>query len=178
MPSILFLHLVLTHLPRCGEPVSGIILQVHSEFGDFRGCRPLGSSLPNLDIFPRFLLSLFLLYRGDPCDQFWQWASTVQCVCVCVCVFTLLHLFVLCVCMPQGGDKPFKYPLYVHGQYMGAFTVASRFRRKYFFQGLFIALSAFSIIHYMGDRVSTQFVVLMLLTWYCYDDIVRILYTK
>ena len=47
MPSILFLHLVLTHLPRCGEPISGIILKSTQSFGDFRGYRPLGGSIAN-----------------------------------------------------------------------------------------------------------------------------------
>ena len=85
MPSILFLHLVLTHLLRCGEPISGIIFKSTQSFGDFRGCRPLGGSIANWAIFPRFLLSLSPLSRGDPRDQFWQWATSM-CVCVCVCV--------------------------------------------------------------------------------------------
>ena len=84
-------HLVLIHLLRCGEPISGIILKSTRSFGDFRGCRPLGGSIANWIIFPRFLLSLSPLSRWDPRDQVWQWAtSTSVCVhgtwCVCVCL--------------------------------------------------------------------------------------------
>ena len=42
MPSILFLHLVLTHLLRCGEPISGIIFKSTQSFGDFRGVSAVG----------------------------------------------------------------------------------------------------------------------------------------
>ena len=104
MPSILFLHLVHTHLLRCGEPISGTIFKSTQSFGDFRGCRPLGGSIANLVIFPRFLLSLspspgetHMTSFGSE-QQVQVCVSVCVCVCVCVCVWA-------CVCVGGGGGR-------------------------------------------------------------------------
>ena len=65
MPAILFLHRVLTHFPRCGEPISWIISKDTQSLGISRGggggeeegsgCRPIYGSIA---IFSRFLLNL------------------------------------------------------------------------------------------------------------------------
>ena len=64
---VLFLHLLLTHLLECGKPISGIIFQ--SVFGEFRVCRPLGSSFSHLSKIHFGSLSPL---SGHPHDQFWQ----------------------------------------------------------------------------------------------------------
>ena len=57
-------------------------------FGDFRGCRPLGDSIANAVIIPRFLLNLSPLFEGESreTDHSWQYSTVRVCVCVCVCV--------------------------------------------------------------------------------------------
>ena len=86
MPSILFLHLVLTHVLRCGKPISGIIFNSTQslEISGGIGYRTVLSKIP--------LESLFPIPRGDQGDQLWQSASTS--VCVCMCVYVCVYLCV------------------------------------------------------------------------------------
>ena len=72
MLSILFLHLVLTHVLRCGEPISGIIFKSTQSFWGFQGVSAVGrfnSELSHLSKIPFESLSPL---PGNPRDQFWQ----------------------------------------------------------------------------------------------------------
>ena len=75
MPEILFLHLVLLHFLRCGEPMAYVgtlpsPARVPGGGGGGGGVSRWVVPIANRVIFPRFPLNLSPISRGDPLEPF------------------------------------------------------------------------------------------------------------
>ena len=97
MPSILFLHLDLTHLLRCGEPISEIIFKPTESFGGFQGVSAVGrfnSQLCHLSKIP------------------FESLRFPACVCACVCAHVWDICIMLLVLVLSQQQHPLPSPMY------------------------------------------------------------------